>query len=66
MVLSFVITVATNGECLTCGAFSLGDIVHLGNFEFIAHYFSGLSLSPRRSDSGTAFMGSTRSGTPSL
>jgi hypothetical protein len=43
-----------------CG-FSLGKPDHLGNFEFIADYFNGLSLSPRRGDEGVAFMGSTRS-----
>jgi hypothetical protein len=46
---------------LTCGGFSLGVTVRLGNFEFIANYFGGLSLSHRRGDSGTAFMGSTHS-----
>jgi hypothetical protein len=59
------ITVAAAGACLTCGGFSLGETVHLGSFEFIANYFGGLSLSPRRGDSGTAFMGSTCNGTPS-
>jgi hypothetical protein len=43
----------------------LGETVRLGNFEFIADYFNSLSLSPRRYDSSTVFMGSTRSGTPS-
>jgi hypothetical protein len=62
MVPSSVITVATDGECLTCGGFSLGEPVRLGNFEFTANYFGGLSLSPRRGDSGTTFMGSTRCG----
>jgi hypothetical protein len=51
-------------ERLRCGGFSLGETIHLGSFEFIANYFGGLSLSPRRSDSGVAFMGSTHSGTP--
>jgi hypothetical protein len=44
MVPSSTITVAADGERLTCGGFSLGVTVHLGNFEFIANYFSGLSL----------------------
>jgi hypothetical protein len=60
-----VITVTTDSERLTCGGFSLGETVHLGSFEFIANYFYGLSLSPRRGDLDAAFMGSTRSGTPS-
>jgi hypothetical protein len=41
----------------------MGWWVH-GYFEFITYYFNGLSLSPRRSDSGTVFMGSTHSGPP--
>jgi hypothetical protein len=63
MVPSSTISVATGGECVMCGGFSLGETVHLRNFEFIADYFGGLSLSPWRCDSG---VGSTRNGTPSL
>jgi hypothetical protein len=62
MVSSSTIVVAADGECLTCGGFSLGETVHLRNFEFIADYFSGLSLSPRRGNEGDAFMGSTHRG----
>jgi hypothetical protein len=47
MVLLSAITVAANSERLMCGGFSLSEPVHLGNFEFIADYFGGLSLSPR-------------------
>jgi hypothetical protein len=47
---------------LTCGGFSLSETVRLGNFEFIADYFGGLSLSPSRGDTGAALMGPTRSG----
>jgi hypothetical protein len=65
MVPSSTLAVSTDGERLTCGGFSLGETVRLGSFEFIADYFSGLGLSSRRSDSGVAFMGSTRSGSPS-
>jgi hypothetical protein len=65
MVPSSMINIAAEGEHLTCGGFSLGETVRLGNFEFIADYFSGLTLSPRRGDSGTTFMGSNCSGTPS-
>jgi hypothetical protein len=64
MVPSSAITVAVNGERLTCSGFSLGEIVHLRSFEFTADYFGGLSLSPRRGDSAASFMGSTRSETP--
>jgi hypothetical protein len=66
MVPSSTITIAADGERLTCGGFSLGEIVHLGSFEFITGYFGGMSRSPRRSDSGAGFMGSTHSRTPSL
>jgi hypothetical protein len=65
MVLSSVITVATDGERQMCGGLSLGETVHLGNFKFIADYFGGLSLSPMKDDIGAAFMRSTHSGTPS-
>jgi hypothetical protein len=60
-----MITIAADGERMTCGGFSLGKIVRLVSFEFIANYFGGLSLSPRRGDSGATLMGSTHSGTPS-
>jgi hypothetical protein len=56
------IFITTDGERLTCGGFSLSETVHLGNFEFIADYFDGMSLSPRRDDEGATFIGSTRSG----
>jgi hypothetical protein len=62
MVSSSAIIVAANSERLMCSGFYLGETVCLGNFEFIADYFSSLSLSLRRGDVGTAFMGSTRSG----
>jgi hypothetical protein len=65
MVPSSAITAAVNVEHLTCGGFSFSKTVHLLNFEFIADYFGSLSLSSRRGNSRTAFMGSTRSGTPS-
>jgi hypothetical protein len=65
MVPSSVLTFSTDGECLMCSGFSLGETIHLGSFEFITDYFGGLSLSLRRSNSDTTFMGSTRSGPPS-
>jgi hypothetical protein len=48
MVLSYAITVATNGEHMMYSGFSLGETIHLGSFEFIANYFGRLSLSPKR------------------
>jgi hypothetical protein len=65
MVPSSAITVIADNERLTCGGFSLSETVRLRNFEFIADYFGGLSLSPRRGDSDATFMSSTRNGTPS-
>jgi hypothetical protein len=62
MVPSSTIAFTTIDKHLTCGRFSLGKTVHLGNFEFIADYFGGMSLSPRRGDEGAAFMGSTHDG----
>jgi hypothetical protein len=56
------ITVIADSERLTCGGFSLGENSHLGNFEFIADNFRGLSLSARRGTIGATFMGSTPSG----
>jgi hypothetical protein len=64
MVPSSVITITAHGECLTCGGFSLSETIHLESFEFITDYFGSLSLSPRRGNSGVAFVGSTHSGTP--
>jgi hypothetical protein len=62
MVPSSTLTVSTDGERLTCGGFSLREIVYFGSLEFIIDCFGSLSLSPRRSDSDTTIMGSTRSG----
>jgi hypothetical protein len=62
MVPSSLITIITDGEHLMCGGFSLGETVRLGNFEFIADYFGGLSFSLRRGDAAAAFIGSTHSG----
>jgi hypothetical protein len=64
MVPSSVIAVAPDSERLMCGGFFPGEVVCLGNFEFIADYINGLILSPRRGDTGSAFMGSTRSEAP--
>jgi hypothetical protein len=62
MVPSSMLAFSADGEHLMCSGFSLGETICLGSFEFNADYFDGLSLSPRRSDAGTAFMGSTHSG----
>jgi hypothetical protein len=66
MVHSSTLGVTTDGECLTCGGFSLAEIIFFGSHEFIADCFISLSLSPRGSDSCAVFMGTTRSGSPSL
>jgi hypothetical protein len=62
MVPSSSIAIPADGKCLTCGGFSLGELVHLGNFKFIADYFGSLSLSPKRSDECAISVGSTHSG----
>jgi hypothetical protein len=61
MVPSSTIAVIADGESLTCGGVSHGETVCLKNFDFIADYFSGLSLSHRRDNEGNAFMGATHS-----
>jgi hypothetical protein len=66
MVLSSAITIATDGEHLTCGGFSLSETVHLENFEFITDYFDGLSLSCGRGNASPAFMSPTHSGASTL
>jgi hypothetical protein len=66
MVPSSALTIAVDDKRLTCGGFALSETVRLGSFEFNADYIDGLSLSPRSSKSGTAFMGSTCNGSPSL
>jgi hypothetical protein len=45
MVHSSMLIVATDGERLTCGGFSLGEIVRFGSLKFIADCFGGLTLS---------------------
>jgi hypothetical protein len=59
---SSTLTVSADGERLTCGGFSLREIVYFGSLEFIIDCFGSLSLSPRRSDSDATIMGSTQSG----
>jgi hypothetical protein len=60
MVHSFALAVSTDGECLTCSGFSLDKTIRFGSLEFITDCIDGLSLSPRRNDSGATFMGSPR------
>jgi hypothetical protein len=62
MVPSSSIVIVANDERLMCSGFSLGEPVCLRNLEFIADYFSDLSLFPRRSDKGTISVGSTHRG----
>jgi hypothetical protein len=54
-------TITADSEHLTRGGFSLGKTILLKGFKFIADYFDGLSLSPRRGDEGAVIIGSTRS-----
>jgi hypothetical protein len=66
MVHTSTLAVTTDVECLTCSGFSLSETVRFGSLEFIADYFGGLSLSPKGSNLGAVFMGTTHSGSPSL
>jgi hypothetical protein len=65
MVPSSALTTFTDGERLMCDGFSLDETVYFGSFEFIVDCFGGLSLSPRRNNSGATIMGSTHSRSPS-
>jgi hypothetical protein len=66
MVSSSSLTIAVDGEHLTCGGFSIGKTIHFGSLEFSTNCFSGLSISPRWNDSDAALMGSSCCGPPSL
>jgi hypothetical protein len=65
MVPASVLIVTTSGERLLCDGFTLGETICFGSLEFIADYFSGLSLSPRRDGSDAVVVGSSRSEPPS-
>jgi hypothetical protein len=56
MVHSSALAVSIDNAHLSCGGFSQGETICFVSLEFIADCFSGLSLSPRRNDSGAAFM----------
>jgi hypothetical protein len=62
MVPSSSIANTADDECLACGGLCLSEPIRLGNFEFITNYFSSLSLSPKRGNEGSIFVGSTHSG----
>jgi hypothetical protein len=66
MVHSEMLAVATDGERLTCGDFSLGKIIRFGSLEFITDCFGSQSLSSKGSDSGAIFIGTTNIGLPAL
>jgi hypothetical protein len=63
---SSTLIVATDGECLTCGGFSVGQTIHFGSLEFIVDCFGGLRLSPKGSNSDAVFGGITHGGSLSL
>jgi hypothetical protein len=54
MVPSSSISIIAGGERLQCNGFSLSEPVRLGNFKFIANYFSGLTMVPSSSIAITA------------
>jgi hypothetical protein len=66
MVYPSMLVVTTDGEHLTCGGFSLGEIVCFGSLEFIADCFDSLSLSPNGNDSSIVFMEMSHTGSPPL
>jgi hypothetical protein len=46
-----MLTIASDGERLACGGFSLDEIIHFGSLEFITDRFGSLCLSPKGSES---------------
>jgi hypothetical protein len=65
MVPSSTLTVAVDGESLSCSGFFLGETIHFGSLEFIADRFGGLSLYSSGDVLGTFVMDSARRGPPS-
>jgi hypothetical protein len=61
MVPSSALSIAADGERLSRGDFSLDETLCFGCLDFIADYFSGLGLSPRRDGSDVAAMVSNHS-----
>jgi hypothetical protein len=64
MVPSSALTVATDGERLSCDVFSLDKTIHFESVEFITNRFGDLCLSPMGDGLGAAVMGSTCGGRP--
>jgi hypothetical protein len=62
MVPSSSITIAADGECLTCGGFSLSKTIHFGSLEFLIDRLGGMSLSPMGDGSDVVAMGSAHGG----
>jgi hypothetical protein len=66
MVPSLELAVTADGECLSCGGFSLSETIRFGSLKFIADRFGGLSLSPTGDGLDAIAMGSAHGGPPSL
>jgi hypothetical protein len=66
MVPSSALIIATDGERLPCGGFSLNETIRFGSLKFITNCFGGLSLSPRGDSTDAAIMGSTHNRPPTL
>jgi hypothetical protein len=66
MVQSSTLVITADGKHLTCGGFTLGEIIRFGSLEFIADNFRSLSLSPKGNDSGADFRGMAHGGSLSL
>jgi hypothetical protein len=66
MVQSPKLTFIANDNNLTDVGFTLGETICFGSLEFTLNHFDNLSLSPDGIDSGTIFVGTVHSGSPSL
>jgi hypothetical protein len=66
MVPSSALAVTADGECLSCGGFSLGETTRFGNLKFIVDHFGALSLSPMGDGSDAIVMGLAHGRPPSL
>jgi hypothetical protein len=64
MVPSSALTIAANGEHLSCGSFFLSESIHFGSLEFITDRFGGLSLSRLGDGSCIIIMGPAHGGPP--